>query len=99
MLFIRTSGSESCSSERVAALAVHQTEWQHKLFIRTSGSISCSSGLRKQQGLFNGSTAAAASSKGCFAAETSRPAIRDFNRSSLAPNPQRGFVSLKLGSG
>jgi hypothetical protein len=35
----------------VAAKAVHQNEWQHKLFIRTSGSISCSSGLRKQQGL------------------------------------------------
>jgi hypothetical protein len=46
------SGNESCSSERVAAKAVHHNEWQRKLFIRTSGSISCSSGLRKQQGLF-----------------------------------------------
>jgi hypothetical protein len=35
--------SESCSSDRVAAKAVHQTEWQRKLFIRTSGSESCSS--------------------------------------------------------
>jgi hypothetical protein len=42
-LFIRTSGSESCSSERVAAKAVHQNAWQHWLFIRTSGSESCSS--------------------------------------------------------
>jgi hypothetical protein len=65
-LFIRTSGSESCSSERVAAKAVHQNEWQRKLFIRTSGSESCSSGLRKQQGLFNESTVAAASRKGCL---------------------------------
>jgi hypothetical protein len=51
-LVIRMSGSESCSSERVATKAVHQNEWQRKLFIRPSGSISCSSGLRKQQGLF-----------------------------------------------
>ncbi len=42
-LFISTSGSESCSSERVTAKAVHQNEWQRKLFIRMSGSKSCSS--------------------------------------------------------
>ncbi len=41
-LFIRMSGSKSCSSERVAAKAVHQNEWQHQLF----------TGLRQQQGLF-----------------------------------------------
>jgi hypothetical protein len=78
----------------VAAKAVHQNEWQRKLFIRPSGSESCSSGLRKQQGLFNGSTAAAAGSKGCFAAETSTPAIREFNGFSLAPNLRGESVAL-----
>jgi hypothetical protein len=55
-LFIRTSGSESCSSERVAALAVHQTEWQHKLFIRSEKTARAvqriHSGGSRQQGLF-----------------------------------------------
>jgi hypothetical protein len=89
-LFIRTSGSESCSSERVAAQAVHQNEWQRKLFIRSEiDSKGCSTNPQQ----------AAAGSKGCFAAETSTPAAREFHRFSSAPNPPRGFVSLKLGSG
>jgi hypothetical protein len=116
-LFIRMSGSESCSSERVAAKAVHQNEWQRKLFIRTSGSESCSSERvaakavhqnEWQRKLFimsektawavQQSSAAAAGSKGCFAADTSTPAIREFNRFSSAPNPL-GDLSPKLGSG
>jgi hypothetical protein len=50
-LFIRTSGSESCSSEQVAAKAVHHDEWQRKLFIRTSNSNSkgCSTNPQRRQ--------------------------------------------------
>ncbi len=82
-----SGNSNSCS---------HGTRKQQRLFndFISGNSNSCSHGTRKQQGLFNESTAVAAGSKGCFAAETSTPATREFNRFSSAPNPPRGFVAL-----
>jgi hypothetical protein len=50
-LFTRRSGSESCSSERVAAKAVHQNEWQQGLFNESTAAAAGSKGclLRRHQ--------------------------------------------------